>query len=242
MKLKLGGNTARIIEWSSLNINFPGKEFLAVRSDIQRYRQRRQAEADRRLEGLLAAFKAWKDENTNLREKVRAKHLFAEQTGLAVEQVEKKPWDMLFEEWFSYDYVTIIGTHLFDMFLKQTLSARTRMDLQLGGLLLTASWLPVELNEKNYWVRAVGKQEFSNRLQQDAALEPVASTTWLVRTARVGFEDTRLGQAVPLRPAGEDFQALMLEAEKAYQKEEHIRWHKEKGASWLQFALPSVSF
>ncbi|MFC3525505.1 hypothetical protein ACFOLK_13125 [Marinococcus halophilus] len=122
-----------------------------MRSDIQRYRQRRQVEADRRLESLLAAFKDWKEENTNLREKVRAKHLFAEQTGLAVEQVEKRPWDMLFEEWFSYDYVTIIGTHLFDMFLKQTLTERTRMDLQLGGLLLTASWLPVELNEKNRW-------------------------------------------------------------------------------------------
>ena len=213
-----------------------------MRSDIQRYRQRRQAEADRCLESLLEAFKAWKEENTNLREKVRAKHLFAEQTGITVDQVEKKPWDMLFEEWFSYDYVTIIGTHLFDMFLKQTLTERTRMDLQLGGLLLTASWIPGELNEKNYWDRAVGGQEFSNRLQQDTALEPAVSSIWLVRTARVGFEDTRLGQAVPLRVSVEGFQALMLEAEKAYQKEEHIRWHKEKGASWLQFALPSVSF
>ncbi|MDQ0298535.1 hypothetical protein J2S78_000943 [Salibacterium salarium] len=216
--------------------------------DLKKYRQEKQQQADQDFIELLECYNSWLKRNTNLREKVRAKHLFAELADQTVEDLEEQPWKQYFEDWFAFDYITIIGTRLFDMFVKENAKNLSPSKIQLSGLILTAVLEPFQIIDRNnntiLATPLLGDDE--KRLTSVYELDATSSETShiLARTVHCGFEDRAFSPMVPLvLPEQHDIIDKWKSVSKEKEAEnQRLRFMKEHGASWLTFAATRSSF
>ncbi|SDH31068.1 hypothetical protein SAMN05192534_1047 [Alteribacillus persepolensis] len=208
--------------------------------DFNEYRKRKQQQMDRELDTLLRTFQQWLVYHTNLREKVRAKHLFSEKTGCSLERIEQQPWHHYFTDWFMFDYITIIGTRLFDMFIKEQMKDLTRAQVQLSGVILTAALEPytfVQTGENG--VKAVS---WANNETVYLTTLPSSSISlermypyFLTRSVWCGFENRLISPAVPLMMSNEakEWSQAIKEKEEKHQR---LRFMKEHGVMLLSYA------
>ncbi|MBN8192026.1 hypothetical protein JI667_07695 [Bacillus sp. NTK074B] len=115
--------------------------------DLEQFRQKKQKIAEGHIEDLYRKAYEYALKETNIREKVRAKMIFTKRflhhdEGRMSPGVEK-----LFQEWFLFDYKTILGQTLFFQFLQNhPLHESTKF---LGAVMLTAAWEPIQVVEKD---------------------------------------------------------------------------------------------
>ncbi|KKI91644.1 hypothetical protein WQ54_13545 [Bacillus sp. SA1-12] len=57
--------------------------------------------------------------DVNIREKVKAKHIFSEKVGCVPTSIFSKMEEQLFLDWFAYDYATIRGITIYQTFVEQ---------------------------------------------------------------------------------------------------------------------------
>ncbi|MFD2705330.1 hypothetical protein [Salibacterium lacus] len=209
---------------------------------FEEHRREKQKQADLDLMELLDAYEDWLKHNTNLREKVRAKHMFAEQAGCDVSDLEEEPWRQYFEDWFAFDYVTIIGSRLFDLFVKEKAAVLTPSQIQLSGLVLTAALEPfrvISLQSGSVTAVPLWEKE-EKRLSSLHGNFPLFEKTSyiLARPVYCGFENRVFSPVVPLIMPGDD--AELREWKARYEKKEEenrrLRFMKDNGASWLVYA------
>ncbi|MGY4689190.1 hypothetical protein [Salibacterium sp. K-3] len=210
--------------------------------DFAKYRRQKQNQADHDLMELLDAYSEWLKHNTNLREKVRAKHLFAEQTGQDPADLEEEPWRRLFEDWFAFDYITVIGSRLFDLFVKEKASMLPPARMQLAGLVLTAALEPfrvLEMENGSLTAAPLWKEEEKKLtpLTGDFLL-PRAVSTVLARPVHCGFENRVFSPAVNLSIPENDagLAAWRRRMEEKEEENQRLRFMKENGVSWLLYA------
>ncbi len=108
-------------------------------SNFKAYRDQKQTEADQALHELYESYFSWLEKNTNLREKVRAKHIFKEKTDMHPDKLNETSWLLQFEHWFAFDYVTVIGSRMFDLFVRKNQGYMTKKMLELSGLIMTSA-------------------------------------------------------------------------------------------------------
>ncbi|SFQ08024.1 hypothetical protein SAMN05518683_11675 [Salibacterium halotolerans] len=213
--------------------------------DFEKHRREKQKQADHDLTALLDAYSNWLKHNTNLREKVRAKHMFAEQAGCDTQELEEEPWRRYFEDWFAFDYVTVIGSRLFDMFIKENSAVLPPSQIQLSGLVLTAALEPYKVLSLHNGAATVSplwekEEKRLSSLTGDVPLSQKTSSI-LVRSVYCGFENRVFSPVVPLSiPENE---TRLKEWKQRYEKKEEeqrrLRFMKENGASWYVYTEPN---
>jgi hypothetical protein len=109
--------------------------------NLHQYRMKKQRIAEEQIDELYRQAFEYALKETNIREKVRAKMIFAERFHLKEPSLVSKKAEDVFHQWFLFDYKTIKGKTLFFQFLQsQKFSEPVKM---MGALLLTAAPEPL---------------------------------------------------------------------------------------------------
>ncbi len=109
--------------------------------NLDQYRLKKQRIAEEQIDDLYRQAFEYALKETNIREKVRAKVIFAERFHLKEPSLVSKKAEDVFHQWFLFDYKTIKGHTLFFQFLQsKKLSEPVKM---MGALLLTAALEPL---------------------------------------------------------------------------------------------------
>ncbi|WP_175990653.1 hypothetical protein [Bacillus sp. Marseille-Q1617] len=113
--------------------------------NLSQYRKKKQRIAQEQIDELYRQAYQYALKETNIREKVRAKMIFAKRFHLKEPSLVSKKAEEVFHEWFLFDYKTIKGQTLFFQFLQsRNLGEPLKM---MGALLLSAAPEPVIISE-----------------------------------------------------------------------------------------------
>ncbi|MCA1056867.1 hypothetical protein LCM10_18030 [Rossellomorea aquimaris] len=113
--------------------------------DLSRYRRKKQQIAQRQMDELYRHALDYALKETNIREKVRAKMIFAKRFQLKEPPLLSQEQENVFLQWYLLDYKTINGQTVCFQFLQSTkLSEPLRM---MGALLLTAAPEPIIITD-----------------------------------------------------------------------------------------------
>ncbi|MBU8905224.1 hypothetical protein [Desertibacillus haloalkaliphilus] len=216
--------------------------------DFRQLRIEKQLEADRQLFSLYESFFSYLQKNTNLREKVRAKHLFHHMVGLQPDQVSDDFWTVHFEHWFAFDYRTVVGSRMFDMFIREQRQHLSKGMLQQSGLLFMMALEP-------YMVKRVDSHKellIADPFQANAEAFKVKSMLFsfddvkvgdvlLLRLVRSGFDDVMVGPyaKVPSDKTMDMLAEMKQDKERVVDTNSEISWRlyvKEHGVKYLQYA------
>jgi hypothetical protein len=115
--------------------------------DLLTYREQKQLQGEKNAAKLLELASDFAVRYANIREKVRAKHLFRQQILFSSELPLPKYLDDIFQQWFLFDYHTIQGETMFSLFLKQHAAKLSEPELVLGALFLTTFVEPFKIIE-----------------------------------------------------------------------------------------------
>ncbi|MFB5663916.1 hypothetical protein [Alteribacillus sp. HJP-4] len=204
--------------------------------DFAAFRREKQQNADENLIKLLTDFEQWLGPNTNLREKVRAKHIFAEKVKINVDEVDQPGWSVFFEDWFAFDYITVIGTHLFDMFIKKQADKLSAPELQLAGLVMTSVLEPLQIKENHDQLLETeslqsGERKTVSLLPKSMFSIDVKEEWLLVRSVYCGFQHRIISNPAPLELT--DF-ILPLTPPLETERSRQLTSMKEHGLLWLR--------
>jgi hypothetical protein len=109
--------------------------------DLSQYRIKKQLIAQEQIDELYQQAYQYALNETNIREKVRAKMIFAKRFQLKEPSLVSKKAENVFHQWFLFDYKTIKGQTIFFQFLQsRKLSEPVKM---MGALLLSAAPEPL---------------------------------------------------------------------------------------------------
>jgi hypothetical protein len=113
--------------------------------DLSQYRIKKQSIAEEQIDEIYQHAYQYALKETNIREKVRAKMIFAKRFQLNESSLMSTKAEEVFHQWFLFDYKTIKGQTLFFQFLQsRRLSEPVKM---MGALLLSAALEPVRVKE-----------------------------------------------------------------------------------------------
>jgi hypothetical protein len=115
--------------------------------DLNLYRNQKQLLAEKNAKKLYSMVEDYAIRYANIREKVRAKHLFRQQIQSNHNGSLPKYLEDIFDQWFLFDYHTIQGETMFSLFLKQRSSKLSEPEMILGALFLTTFVEPYEIIE-----------------------------------------------------------------------------------------------
>jgi hypothetical protein len=113
--------------------------------DLISYRNKKQIQAEKNASRLFSKATDFAIRYSNIREKVRAKHLFRQQIYYSNDIPLSKDLEDIFQQWFLFDYHTIQGETMFSLFLKQYSSELSEHELIMGALFLTTYVEPFEV-------------------------------------------------------------------------------------------------
>jgi hypothetical protein len=164
---------------------------------LEPVRKKKQQEYDRALEFMYVSYFSYLRRHANIREKVRAKHIFREQTGLSQEQLLEKTWENQFEHWFAFDYRNIQGGRMFDLYLKEEKKRMTEPMFVLAALLLTIVLEPIIVEG----VYHKGKIK---------AVNPFEKKPQIIFGQSYPFSDIRSGDLLFIRKIKSAYQMTML--------------------------------
>ncbi len=164
--------------------------------DFNKLRSEKQSKSEQALMDVYDLFFTYIENNANLREKVRAKHLFKHKTQQPKEQAFDKLMNLHFEHWFAFDYVTVIGSRMFDLFIRDQKEAFTKPMLDLCGHLMLMTLEPVKIMKYDHTKIEV-KRLMTGEIDYvyPFLFSPVVETgnVAFMRIAPVGFKQKVIG-------------------------------------------------
>lgn len=113
--------------------------------DFQKVKEERQQYMDHSFLELYESFFDYIEKEANIREKVRAKQIFLHKTNLPKESLQEKTIAPHFEHWFAFDYVTVIGSRLFDIFIREKKGLLSKSMLDISGFMMLMYLEPVRI-------------------------------------------------------------------------------------------------
>jgi hypothetical protein len=111
--------------------------------DFDSVKKKKQAQAEEVIVNLYEQFMDSLEKHANLREKVRAKHLFRVLTSVTEMDLLFKSVEEHFFHWFAFDYTNIQGLTMFQCFLQKQERKLTQPMLIQSALFLTAVLEPM---------------------------------------------------------------------------------------------------
>ncbi|PLR79144.1 hypothetical protein CU633_01900 [Bacillus sp. V3-13] len=132
--------------------------------NLDHYRSQKQAQAEKSVQHLLRLAGDYTERNTNIREKVRAKHIFRKKLGLRNGHILTAVEEELFEQWFLFDYQTIQGFTMLSLFLKNQASNLTEPEMIQGALFLSSVLEPFTVISVDEGNDELTVQDFSSEM------------------------------------------------------------------------------
>lgn len=115
--------------------------------DLVSYRDQKQLQAEKNADRIYSLAYDFAIRYSNIREKVRAKHLFRQQIYFHNELPLPRYLEDLFQQWFLFEYHTIQGETMFSLFLKKYSTQLSEPEMILGALFLSSYIEPFEIIE-----------------------------------------------------------------------------------------------
>jgi hypothetical protein len=104
--------------------------------DFISYRENKQKQAEGQALNLYTFASEFALRYSNIREKVRAKHLFRQQIHQSSDRSFSNELEDIYSQWFLFDYHTIQGETMFSLFLKHESNKLSEPEFILGALFL----------------------------------------------------------------------------------------------------------
>ncbi|RBW71439.1 hypothetical protein [Bacillus taeanensis] len=111
--------------------------------NMEMLRKQKQQTYDAAIENLYDHYFFYLERRINIREKVRARHIFCNIVGIEPSHLLLERWEDHFEHWFAFDYRNIQGTTMFDRFLRENNTKWTEPMLKVSALFLLITLEPV---------------------------------------------------------------------------------------------------
>ncbi|MFV2049349.1 hypothetical protein ACEWK1_18550 [Metabacillus sp. YM-086] len=106
----------------------------------------------------ISATHMYVERQVNIREKVKAKHIFSEQISLEKGVVFSSLQDKLFNDWFTYDYVTISGMTIYQSYIKNANGQKHPLDSVVHALFMASVLEPFKV------IKTVGENIHAKKL------------------------------------------------------------------------------
>ncbi|UCZ52318.1 hypothetical protein LGQ02_15920 [Bacillus shivajii] len=174
--------------------------------DFEKMKEKKQIDAENSLLDVYDELFQYIEKKANLREKVRAKHIFSYKAGIPKSEVMDPDMHMHFEHWFAFDYVTVFGSRMFDLFIRDKKDKMSKSMLELSGFLLLMSLEPVRLKkvEKSVIIYdSLLKNETKEATPFIFPAEGEAGELVLMRTVQVGYKQMKIGPTIRLNDEGQ---------------------------------------
>ncbi|RNA70382.1 hypothetical protein [Alteribacter keqinensis] len=113
--------------------------------DFNELKKEKQRKSDQALMDVYGLLFTYVEKQANLREKIRAKHLFSHKIDFPRNQAFDQSLQLHFEHWFVFDYVTVIGSRIFDLFVRDYKNELSKPMLDLCGHLMLMTLEPVKV-------------------------------------------------------------------------------------------------
>jgi hypothetical protein len=212
-------------------------EFLV---DLKKVKMNKQKVIQHKFTDLYDWMFTFVQSQANLREKVRAKHLFCHKLGLDNKQELETSLQVHFEHWLLFDYVTVVGSRLFDLFIRAKKNEMSKQMLELSGILMLMHLEPFRVHDNKDQVVRVSPQFDQGKKIIEASpylFKPDVKEGDLVfmRVSSVGFEKRIIGPTTLIDPYFEDQIIEELNSVNNQGQSEYRRYLKEYGVDMLKY-------
>ncbi|MBN8200884.1 MULTISPECIES: hypothetical protein [Bacillaceae] len=170
--------------------------------DLHSFRKAKQLQGEKNALRLYTLSRDYTERTANIREKVRAKHLFRKTLGLDPEAAFLPIQQAVFQDWFLFDYKTIQGSTMFSQFLKNNSRELSESDLIQGALFLTSVMEPIRIIEVCQKVISASRAEDNTPflLSQNGVFRPELSKGWyLIRRIPIQMYDLPIGPFISIQ-------------------------------------------
>ncbi len=162
--------------------------------DLIEIRKEKQSQTDDAIQSFYDEYVLFVMRYTNIREKVRASHLFRERTGLSQEQMQLSDKEYLFQHWFAFDYVTIQGRTLLQQFISEKAATRNETFLIQSALFLTSVLEPIIVSKvcESFYVKGysplTNKQVIIKDVKGRFKNTDVEKVLWVRKIKSLGYD------------------------------------------------------
>lgn len=200
--------------------------------DFFRRRDQWQGEQTRIFNRLLNRLCCYAERETNLREKVRARHVFSTITGDDSFPEKNPQWEDWFQLWYALDYLNIRGYRHLDGYLHKYRTDLTDKELRMIASLMTSylSVFRLQIDEESGCFMA--REFFRGQDAGDLVLGlnglEEGSPLYLLRPVKVGVYHVPAGPAAPVTrkqaKAMNEWLESMYQAEWRQRTDESFSW------------------
>lgn len=208
--------------------------------DLQRVKEEKQKRIHDSFTDLYIGMFTYVQSEANLREKVRAKHLFRHKLGLPKDAVLTEDLQVHFEHWLLFDYVTVIGSRIFDMFVRAKKNELSKQQLEICGIMMLMHLEPIQIIEKkNKKIMYTPLFETKNKqIEATPYLFPgefLEGDLVLSRILKMGVENKIIGPSIQISP--NYYKDVIKRLETNYREGPTLyrRYLKEYGIDMLQY-------
>ncbi|CAM3855652.1 hypothetical protein [Alkalicoccus chagannorensis] len=203
--------------------------------DFEAAKQEKERQELEAAQSFLSMIRQEALSGVNLREKVRAKHLFQDLTGMDVDQGTDAVYEH-FLYWLMLDYVTVVGSRPLDLFVRREQHAMTSAELGAAGLFMLMRLEPYFVTESHNGVCYAQCWEDSRKYKLSGLKKPLTASenSWILcRTTIIGTERRAAGPMIQLAEAEEKRFLETLENQWNMGEKSYQRYMKEAGVAFL---------
>ncbi|SDO13829.1 hypothetical protein [Alkalicoccus daliensis] len=174
----------------------------------------------------------------NLREIVRAKSMFRELCGFPKDKKLTKEEELHFEHWLLFDYITVIGSRPFDLFVRSRQSEMSKYMVETAGLFMLMHLSPYRVLQSNdrEHLLAPFQEERENAVRSLGPAQRLESGSLIMaRIATVGFEKMMVGPCITISSQREQEALEELRTHEKMGTKSYHRFLKEMGISFLKY-------
>ncbi|MBU9713722.1 hypothetical protein [Evansella tamaricis] len=203
--------------------------------DFQQIKQNKQQVMEQSLSELYSMFFDYMEQKVNIREKIRAKQIFFHKTKNSREQFSNVIAPH-FEHWFAFDYVTVIGSRMFDIFIREKKGTLSKSMLDLSGFMMLMALEPVKILEVNG--KIIKYEKVFNKCKETASCylflpEVKKQDLVFIRILTVGTEKKIIGPIFAIDPPRCN---LIIEQINKVNEQGNLRKYlKEYGIDYLRY-------
>ena len=212
--------------------------------DFNRLKKRKQYELHQIFADLYEGLFHYIETEANLREKVRAKEIYRYKTGLKKDQMMTKEEEVQFEHWFAFDHITVIGSRMFDLFVRERQGEMSQRMLEMAGILMLMHLQPYRvLNVEEDGITAVPLYQPDRREILIPFMShplPEESDLIMARTMKIGFEKKLIGPAFSIDSKWENYVTERLAAAHEQGQLAYRKYLKEYGIDFRKYRRTSL--
>ncbi len=184
---------------------------------LQALREEKEKQFTTFISGHLKAVQAHVDRHVNIREKVKAKHILAEKLGYEGSLPFTSSQEMVFKDWFTFDYLTIKGLTNYQTFIKYGKSGMKHpLDSVVHALFMASVLEPfkvIKYDETHIYAKKLLIDDTCT-IKLDKAIPELHENEWIFLRSIPVFEDLVLISDMFIQPND----MMMDELHKHFQK------------------------